>query len=734
MSVASRWAGYVKRTGSTLGVAAGTMSPAGELSRSVTVELWIDEAWVDISPYVKYTDGINIRRGRGDETSNISPSSCTMTLINTDGRFSFRNPTSLYYGKIGRNTRIRVSVVRNGIRRYRFYGEISSWPIQADISGQDVTVSIEAAGVSRRLGQGVKPLSSTLYRAITHSASGLIDYWPMEDVVGSTVMGSAVGGHSLTFVGSPTLHSFSSFGGSDDLPVWDTTTEFKALLQPYTAGNYLQARFLLAAPATGGVGSSVLLRFSTTGTAAMWDVFYSPGSGGQLGVTAYDADSVVALLNFAPASADGSLLLVSLELTQSGANIDYAVRTVAHGSSTINTIASGTLAGYTFGRATTMVITPAGGNEQFTLGHFHFQNVVTSASLIATDLNGDQGESAGRRIERLCGQESVSFHAIGDLDECEQMGAQKPGKLLDLVQDATDVDLGMLIEPRDDLGFTYRTRNSLYNQSAALTLDHSANALSRPMTDTADDQLTRNDITVNRVSGSSYVAELVTGALSIQDPPNGVGRYTDAPEINLYSDTRLPDHAFWRLRQGTVEDSRFPDISIQLSHPTFDDVSLAASALSIDLGDRLVVTNPPSWLPPDDISQIVQGYSERIDQFLHEITFNCSPESVYRVGVTDDDVLGRADTEGSELTSDISSTAASVSVTTTSGPIWTTDAADFPFDVRVGGEVMTVTNITGASSPQTFTVTRSINGVVKSQAAGTDVALDQPSYVPLMRN
>jgi hypothetical protein len=63
--------------------------------------------------------------------------------------------------------------------------------------------------------------------------------------------------------------------------------------------------------------------------------------------------------------------------------------------------------------------------------------------------------------------------------------------------------------------------------------------------------------------------------------------------------------------------------------------------------------------------------------------------------------------------------------------LWTTTAGDFPFDIIVGGERMTVTNITGSSSPQTFTVTRSVNGVVKSQIAATDVRLFTPCYVAL---
>jgi hypothetical protein len=48
------------------------------------------------------------------------------------------------------------------------------------------------------------------------------------------------------------------------------------------------------------------------------------------------------------------------------------------------------------------------------------------------------------------------------------------------------------------------------------------------------------------------------------------------------------------------------------------------------------------------------------------------------------------------------------------------------FDITVGGERMTVTNIAGGSSPQTFTVTRSVNGVSKTHLVNTPVRLFQP--------
>ena len=92
---------------------------------------------------------------------------------------------------------------------------------------------------------------------------------------------------------------------------------------------------------------------------------------------------------------------------------------------------------------------------------------------------------------------------------------------------------------------------------------------------------------------------------------------------------------------------------------------------------------------------------------------------------------GRVDTDGSQLAVDVGPTDTTLSVAVTSGPLWTTSAPEFPFTIRVGGEVMTVTNVTGSSSPQTMTVGRSVNGVVKPQAAATDVGLAQPAIIAL---
>lgn len=72
-----------------------------------------------------------------------------------------------------------------------------------------------------------------------------------------------------------------------------------------------------------------------------------------------------------------------------------------------------------------------------------------------------------------------------------------------------------------------------------------------------------------------------------------------------------------------------------------------------------------------------------------------------------------------------------VSVATSTGPLWTTNPAQMPLDININGERITVTAITGTSSPQLFTVTRSVNGTVLPHAVGERVSLWSPSVLPL---
>lgn len=85
------------------------------------------------------------------------------------------------------------------------------------------------------------------------------------------------------------------------------------------------------------------------------------------------------------------------------------------------------------------------------------------------------------------------------------------------------------------------------------------------------------------------------------------------------------------------------------------------------------------------------------------------------------------DSADSTLNTGYNTSATSLQVAFTTNR-WTTNAAHFPFNIMIKREKMTVTNITGTTSPQTFTVTRSVNGVAKSHSAGEEVHLADVYY------
>lgn len=686
-------------------------SPAASGPSDVThpiVELFLGEQWVDITSYVYYRDMITITRGRRDEATQTDPSSCRFTVNNRDGRFSPRNPTGPYYGLIGRNTPVRVSIIRNGERRYRFHGEVSSWPVKWDISGSDVYVEVEAAGILRRLSQRNAPLLSPMRREFTApSRTNIVAYWPFEDLGNASVVASGISGHQpMTVAGTATFATYTDWAGSDALPTLGTAT-FSGIVPSYTATGEIAVRFFVHAPAAGVTTTQTLLDISTTGTASRWRVYLD--STGGLAVKAVNKAGTVLLdtgfIAFAINDVRCSLIL---ELTQGGSGVDFRLREENYTSVSLvaqsvpATEWTGTVAVQTCGRVTSVRVGTDGGLGDVAVGHLSVADALTAYTHTGSAVVGWRGETPTNRVIRLCQEEGISYQDLTHgTTGTVYMGVQGIDTLVNALNECAATDLSTLVELRDQLGLGFRTRTSLYNQDAALTLDYAQNQLSAALDPVDDDRYTNNDVTVSRVNGSSDRKVLDSGTLSVQDPPNGVGRYATSVSVSLRDDDLLPDQASWRLHMGTVDEARYPQISLNLRHSTFtSSVDMMNAALMLDVGDRLVVDNPPAWLPPDAISQIVEGFTETLGVLEHDIVITCSPESAYHVMVLDDDsdTRGRLDTAGSELTDAITASATTMSVTTTSGPVWVDSndySYEFPFDVRVGGEVMTVTGITG---------------------------------------
>jgi len=78
--------------------------------RDTSTEFYLNGDWVDVTSDVRAADGIQITRGQPNEAGQSQPATCSLTLDNRSGNYSPRNPMGAYYGMLGRNTPIRVSV------------------------------------------------------------------------------------------------------------------------------------------------------------------------------------------------------------------------------------------------------------------------------------------------------------------------------------------------------------------------------------------------------------------------------------------------------------------------------------------------------------------------------------------------------------------------------------------------------------------------------------------------
>ncbi|MEV8032290.1 hypothetical protein [Streptomyces sp. NPDC086182] len=713
MPIAPFVSAFRRRLANLPGPTVGT----GEASsgQPVMAELLVAGVWVDITSYCMVRDDsgqISISYGiTGGEGSQTERAQAGLQLRNTDGRFSPRNPTGAYYGLIGRNTPLRISVPDgSGGKSYRLWGEVSEWAPGWDSTGTDVWTDVTVTGILQRLAQAPAPDRSVIYTAITDPvASSVVAYWPCEDADGSASLASALtSGSPMTFTGSPTLASYSGFLASDPLPVL-TSGYVSGGVARYDDPSATQVRFLCFIPAAGLSDGKVICSIDqvdySAGAPQFWEVYYSTTDANNSLVLRTHASDGSFLGVLLPHTLDvrGRLLYVSVELPETGTGTTRALRlkdvTTSQTYSVTDSATLPTLTRVTrvqFGPASRSVVGPIGTQylPGVAIGHVTVENAITPIDALGVRLN-PVGEVAGRRIQRLCGEEAIPVDWVGDLDDTVALGAQGRQNVLALVQEATLADGGLLYENRAVLGLGYRTRASLHGQDPALVLDYPSFNLAQVPVPVEDDRYVQNKVTVT-VNGVTGSYEAATGPLSTALPPAGMGVYGSDVTLNLStnSTTTLQDQAAWRVRLGTVDEARFPQISVNLAHPSITP-DMRRAILALRLGDRVQVTNPPAWLPPDTIDQLVLGMAETITHFEHRLTFTCAPAAPYnQVGYLDSSTA-RVDTDDSVLLTAVGTGDTSLDVAPVRDPsmLWTTDTAEVPWDVRVGGEVMRVTAV-----------------------------------------
>lgn len=700
----------------------------------VTVEMYLSGAWTDITSYVRAVDGITIVHGIRGESGTADPNECTLTVDNRDGRFTPKNPTGPYYGQLQRNTGLRVTVGAV----VRFVGEVAEFPPTWDPTGNDVTTTLTAAGPLRRLNRA-RGLESPFVRAIPTLSqySNITGWWPMEDAGGSGFASALPDGNRMqTVAGSPQYAAYTVTTGFDGMSRPLPTLAAGDILEGIPApgsGTGFTAAMMIGFPDTSLPDETELFRVEVNGTANLWVVYYDLSGTGALRLKAFAVaagGSYTEILNQNAAFVlDGFTRYVKLEVADDGANVDYALSVFVPTGSGGGTL-SGQLNAYQVGAPRTVQINWTGLADGVSYGHVILAQ--TSNALFSTrfdpGMQGYNGESVDDRMVRIADAAGVAMDVLtnttGDVADSILLGPEQPGTPLDVMRLAELTDGGILrdsIDERNEL--VYSTRRYKYNNDPVLELDYAAGHLSPNLEPTDDDQLLANDVTVTRIGGSSARATIEAGPLSTEAPPDGVGLYAVASTVNAHTDAQLPSIANWLLSAGTLDQTRFPEVTVDLTK----NPSLAADVELVRPGRLITITNLPEWASAETVRLHVQGWTEYLTPARRVFTFYCAPADLYDVVRLNDSEYGRLDSDTTTLNEALDTTETGVDYT---GGTWITTAthpSEFPFDIEIGGEIMTVTSATGT----TFTVTRSVNGVVKSHTLGDRIRLARPNRIAL---
>lgn len=690
--------------------------------------------WTDVTADVRLDPGIDVSMGRADEASTTQPATCTLTLDNTAGRYSL-GPQSSNYPNVRRGTPVRVRVRPSTVAAYVvvFQGNAAGWQPDWNERGNVATVSLEAAGTLRRLGQGVSPVVSPLRRSITQANP--VAYWPCEDGEQATnfAAGNSTSGRYMTWSGVPKLAESRAFRSSSALPKINAAV-FYGDVPAYTpaALGTVSVRATIGWDTSPPVGS-IPLRIFTSGAFARVDFTYN--TGGSLSLVCYDRfDTVLYTLGPIGFNADG-LELVNVTIDTSAGVLVVGINTIGVGDTSEVGFGANTAVAGTVGLVTKIVVNPTRGLVDTVIGHIAVEVGAPAVSARRNQLNAYVGEDPTTRITRLCAENAVPFTSQGFPDgstsTVDLSGPQDIDALLGLLRTTETAAQGVLYDGVS-AGLFYRTRRAREAQTAALTIDAASGQLSPPFEVVDDDQRTRNSATVSRVGGGAeFTYQDTTGPLGI----NTVGLYDTSAQISVQLDEAAQFYAGWLVALGTVVGYRYPQVTLDLRKvPT-----LAAAWLTVQPGTRIDITNIGGILPGHPVrtlSLMVEGVSNQFNKTEWTGVAKCSPFDPWRVASYAADLtsgdnawITRVDQVAS---TNAAMTSATTSISITSPLPWITTAtfpAELPFDLEVRGQQVTVTAITGATVTQTFTVDAS--RVVGTIPSGSTVQLWQPTTVGL---
>jgi hypothetical protein len=306
------------------------------------------------------------------------------------------------------------------LRSVRFAGHVNSWQPTFIPSGGgqfSSSVTVEANGPLRRLGQGDPPLRSAIYRA-TVAENTLAAYWPLEDGTAAGFAASAVPGvapariYGVTEVETGAEPVSPGSGPSIRLTAGVTVAGSLRFPIPGRVNDVWAAESVLAFDEDTPTGTPVWGMTVVDGAGAVW-ISRAQIDGDDLTVglsRAADDESAVTLLA-SEVVPRGTFHQLRMHVVQSGANISWQFH-VDGLVTDVGTVTSATTAWPKFGEILAdglrvghmAVYEPAGADG------------AAGAPYTWAAVTGYDREAAGRRVERLADEVGIQLQVVDEYD------------------------------------------------------------------------------------------------------------------------------------------------------------------------------------------------------------------------------------------------------------------------------------------------------------------------------
>lgn len=680
-----------------------------------------------LAPYIYYAGGyhaiassrvaaagVTYTRGVTDEL-DLQTGSLTFRCLDDDDTYRPTNPESALYGILGPYLPFLYKL--DGANR--FAGELAKLePGQTDdhqtvakVTSKGLRwVDFQASGPLGTVGRWRDPIASPIFTQV-QALTTRRAYWPGEDGTDSTLMSSATPGVAPARVAGVTFEGADGPSGSNKLLTIGSGGRIDGTFPAGISTSGWQIQWVTNAAGADATERPIFQWTTSNGYSWVWSA-----STATYKIEVFDAGgaSIYSSSIGNGGVAPGDSIVFRLKCSLSG-----STWTVEPGwyeeDAPVLTGSSGTFTG-SAGRPVNWTVKENTVNNGAYFGHL-FVTTGVSESLQSYEMlnaiNGYPGETTCDRLVRVLAGRSIPVEILGDTSKATKMGAQRPGTVKAQLQEIQRTELGLLFESPDGRGLRLALRNYLIDQANDPALDLTwPTDIGPGFTELSTTQELYNVVIAQDRSGISVTYEETDGRYGTADPPAGSGVVDKTIAVNLFNPYDVAQVASSYLAYFQ-QVARFGQIVIDLdANP-----GLRTAAEAVDVGMFIRLTGRT---PEPQIMMVVRvGGKDQLKR--HLITFDVVPGAVFATGEWGG--AGRWDLSTCTVDTGISSTANAIILTMTDDEDWSTTAE--PYDLLIAGERVTVTNMNARTGTgpwfQSANITRSVNGVVKAQLAGTEV-------------